>query len=95
MLEIRKPDGKRQVYQQSLDKLRIMFDLAYTEQDFDRLKLYNLNHDQMLALLKSRNFREKAQTSKLVDCLVHLQKTRQLKLYKERQEIADCVHMLM
>lgn len=69
--------------------------MTYGESDFNQLKLYNLNHDQILALLKSKNFLQTARPSKLVDSLVHLQRTRQLKLYKERQEICDCVNMLM
>lgn len=30
-LEIKKPDGKKQVYEQLLEKLTIMFDVAYTK----------------------------------------------------------------
>ncbi len=56
MLEIKRPDSKKQVYEQMLDKLRIMFEVAYTPQDFDKLKMYSLNSDQLLVLLKSQNF---------------------------------------
>lgn len=51
MQNIKNPDGKRQVYDQLLDKLRIMFDVAYTIEDFNELKMYGLNTDQLLALL--------------------------------------------
>ena len=51
MQNIKNPDGKRQVYDQLLDKLRIMFDVAYTTEDFNELKMYGLNTDQLLALL--------------------------------------------
>lgn len=43
-----------------LDKLRIMFDVRYNSQDFDKLKMYNLNPDQLFALLQSTNFVENA-----------------------------------
>ena len=45
MLEIKRPDSKKQVYEQMLDKLRIMFEVAYSPEDFDKLKMYSLNSD--------------------------------------------------
>lgn len=51
MLKIKVPDSKKQHYEQMLDKLRIMFDVTYTTQDFAKLKMYSLNSDQLLALM--------------------------------------------
>jgi hypothetical protein len=39
-----------------LEKLRVMFDVAYSSKDFKDLKMYKLNSDQLLTLLKSNNF---------------------------------------
>jgi len=52
-----------------LDKLRIMFDVTYTKQDFDDLKMYKLNSDRLLTLLKSSNFLKIADKTRIVDCL--------------------------
>jgi len=52
-LEIKKPDGKRQVYEQMFQKLTVMFDVAYNVNDFLELRMFNLNSDQLIALLKS------------------------------------------
>jgi hypothetical protein len=55
-MSIKKPESKKQHYEQSLEKLRMMFDMQYSTQDFSNLKIYNLNSDQCLALLSSENF---------------------------------------
>jgi hypothetical protein len=44
-LQTKKPDGKRQVYEQMFQKLTIMFDVAYTVRDFLQLRMFNLNSD--------------------------------------------------
>ena len=77
-----------------LDKLRVMFDVAYISKDFKDLRMYKLNSDQLLALLKSTNFIGNADSERLVDCLKGLQKGRELKLYKDRPEIMNAVRKL-
>jgi hypothetical protein len=59
-MKLKRTDSKSQVYEQMLDKVRIMFDTRYTSEDFDQLKLHNLNADQLFCLLKSENFVENA-----------------------------------
>lgn len=76
MLVVRRPDTKRQHYEQLLDKLRIMFDVAYGPGDFAALRIFKLNSDQLLSLLRSSNFLENANKQYVVDCLKHLQKAR-------------------
>ena len=47
---------KKDAYLYALDKLRVMFEIAYTSDDFQKLKMFNLNPDQLLVLLSSINF---------------------------------------
>ena len=66
-----------------MDKLRVMFDIAYETEDFQKVKMYNLNPDQLLCLLQSPNFTEgAAPTEKVIECLEHLRKSKSIKLYK-------------
>ena len=44
-LQTKKPDGKRQIYEQMLQKLTIMFDVSYSIKDFQQLRMFNLNSD--------------------------------------------------
>lgn len=89
-LQLKKPDSKKQHYEQMLEKLGIMLDLTYEAKDYNQLKFYHLNSDQLLTVLKARSFLEKADPERVVDCLKALQKSRQLKMY-EREEIVQAV----
>ena len=69
LFEIKKPDTKRQAYLQQLEKLRIMFDLAYVRDDFHHIKMFQLNSEQLFTLLSSKNFLEIAPKEKVIECL--------------------------
>lgn len=68
-----------------------MFDVAYSPEDFDQLKMYALNAEQLLTLLKSENFCENARKEKVIDALKGIQKSQEIKIYKERAEIMNVV----
>ena len=69
-----------------------MFEVAYEESDFQKLKMFNLNPDQLLVLLQSKNFTNgKAPTEKVIECLEHLRKSKSIRLYKEREEVMNIV----
>jgi len=42
---------KKDAFAYALDKLRVMFDIAYDTDDFQKIKMFNLNPDQLLCLL--------------------------------------------
>ena len=45
LMKVKKVETKKDAYLYALDKLRIMFDVAYTRDAFQRIKMYNLNVD--------------------------------------------------
>ena len=51
----RRPKGKKEVFDFQLEKLRIML-LFYDGQDFEEVKFYKLNSDQILQFLQVPNF---------------------------------------
>ena len=62
-----------------------MFKVAYTTEDFQKLKMYRLNPEQLLALMKAgSDFLEKAPPEKVIECLKHFQKSRGIKVYQGR-----------
>lgn len=71
-----------------------MFDVAYKPTDFDALKMYALNSDQLLTLLKSTNFCNNASKEKVIDTLKAIQKSQEVRIYKERAEIMSVVEQL-
>ena len=71
-----------------------MFDVAYKPADFDKLHVFRLNPDQLMCLLRSRNFRENARKETLIKLLKVLQKGRRVKLLKERKEVQKVVRGL-
>jgi hypothetical protein len=91
LLKLKKPDSKKQHYEQMLEKLRIMFELTYSQEDFALLKYYNLNSDQLLTILKASNFLECAEPPTIIDCLKSLQKSRQIKVYSSRPEVVAAI----
>lgn len=95
LMRVKKVETKKDAFSYALDKLRVMFDIGYQEGDFQKLKMYNLNPDQLLCLLQSRNFTEGvAPTEKVIECLEHLRKSKSIRLYKEREEVMSTVHSL-
>lgn len=50
-----RPDGKKQVFDFQMEKLRIML-LFYDQADFEAVKFYKLNADQILAFLQTPSF---------------------------------------
>lgn len=71
-----------------------MFDVAYQPYDFDKLKMFNLNSEQLLTLLNSENFCTRADKHKLVEALKGVQKSREIKIFKERPEVMKAVRIL-
>jgi len=72
-----------------------MFKVAYTTEDFQKLKMYRLNPEQLLALMKAgSDFLEKAPPEKVIECLKHFQKSRGIKVYKGREEVMQTVRYL-
>lgn len=90
----KKPEGKQQITKHQFEKLKIMFDVAYTPDDFDALKTYSLNSEQLLTLLKSENFGSNASKEKVIDVLKALQKSREIRIFKERAEVMSSVRAL-
>lgn len=90
----KKPEGKAQILKHQFEKLKIMFEVAYLADDFDKLKMYALNSEQLLTLLKSQNFARVAHKEKVVDALKGIQKSREIKIFKERPEIMEAVRSL-
>ena len=69
-----------------------MFEVAYRTEDFQQLRMFNLNSDQLLVLLRSTNFvHGEAPPEKIVECLEFLRKSKSIRLYKERDEIINVV----
>ena len=64
----KRPDGKKQVYRYQLEKLRIMLHF-YTPEDFDQIKFFRLNSDQILQFLDCPNFTQNANKTKVVEAL--------------------------
>lgn len=57
--------------------------------------MYNLNPDQLLTLLQSKNFTNgEAPTEKVIECLEFLRKSKSIRLYKEREEVMSIVKEL-
>lgn len=56
LMRVKVVETKKDAFLYALDKLRVMFDLTYSESDFQDLKMYNMNPDQLLILLQSTNF---------------------------------------
>jgi hypothetical protein len=71
-----------------------MFDVAYTQTDFEQLKMYHLNSEQLLTLLKSTNFCTNARKERVIDALKGVQKSREISIFKERAEIMVSVKQL-
>jgi hypothetical protein len=81
-----------ELFQQTSTKLQILLE-TYSVQEFNKVKFYKLNADQILVFLTSPNFVNNAKGEKLVEALQHLYKTRQIKLYS-RPEIMNVVRDL-
>lgn len=90
----KRPSGKSQILKHQFEKLKIMFDLAYKSQDFEELKMWALNSDQLLTLLRSENFTKNAKKEKVIEALKGVQKSREIKIFKERAEIMSVVNDL-
>lgn len=73
------------------EKMKIMFDMTYTPQDFDALKMFALNSEQLLTLLRSENFTRNARKEKVIEALKGLQKSREINVYQDRDEIMKVV----
>ena len=44
-MEVTRVENKKDAFLYALDKLRVMFELTYTEEDFQKIKMFNLNPD--------------------------------------------------
>jgi hypothetical protein len=94
-MRVKLVETKNDAFLYALDKLRVMFDVAYNSEDFQQVKMYNLNPDQLLMLLASENFTKGcAPTEKVIECLEHLRKSKSIRLYKEREEVMGTVKEL-
>ena len=71
-----------------------MFEVTYTAKDFDKIRMYKLNSDQLLTLLKSDNFVQKARYQVVVDSIKQLQKVRQIRTYQDRDEVMYAVKLM-
>ena len=58
------------------------------------LNMWALNSDQLLTLLRSENFRKNAKKEKVIEALKGVQKSREIKIFKERAEIMSVVNDL-
>jgi hypothetical protein len=88
----KRPEGKKGVYKYQLEKLRIMLHF-YNQDDFDEIKFFRLNGDQILQFLDCENFigpNSVARKEKVIEAIKFLQKSRDLNLYK-RPEIINAV----
>jgi hypothetical protein len=75
-----------------MEKLRIMLNF-YTKQDFEKVRFYKLNSDQILQFLKAPNFvgpKAVSEPKKVIEAIKCIQKTRELKLFN-RSEIVDAL----
>jgi hypothetical protein len=91
-MRVKMVETKKDAFLYALDKLRVMFEVSYNTEDFQKIKMFNLNPDQLLMLLASENFtRGKAPLAKVVECLEHLRKSKSIRLYKEREEVIGTV----
>ena len=94
-MRVTQVNTKKDAFSYALDKLRVMFDIAYETEDFQKIKMYNLNPDQLLCLLQSKNFTEGlAPTEKIIECLEHLRKSKSIRLYKQREEVMSVIKLL-
>ena len=50
-MRVTKVETKKDAFTYALDKLRVMFEVGYSTEDFQKIKMYNLNPDQLLCLL--------------------------------------------
>ena len=91
-MRVKLVETKNDAFLFALEKLRVMFDVAYNSEDFQQVKMYNLNPDQLLMLLASENFTKGCgPTEKVIECLEHLRKSKSIRLYKEREEVMGTV----
>ena len=91
----KRPEGKKGVYKFQLEKLRIMLHF-YSQDDFDEIKFFRLNADQILQFLDCENFigpNSVARKEKVIEAIKFLQKSRELNLYK-RPEIINAVRQV-
>ena len=83
-----------EVYLHQLDKLQVLISL-YDRNDFDQVKFYNLNIDQILAFLENQSFLSGvARKEKVIEALTQVAKSRDIKLFEERTEILTAVKSL-
>ena len=87
--KIKNAETKEQLFKQTATKLQILLE-TYSKDDFDRVKFYRLNADQILVFLTSPNFINNSRLEKVVEALQHLRKCRQLTYYN-RPEVMNVV----
>ena len=51
LMRVKHVETKKDAFLFALDKLRVMFETSYNTYDFQQLKMYGLNPDQLLVLL--------------------------------------------
>jgi len=56
--------------------------------------MWALNSDQLLTLIRSENFTKNAKKEKVIEALKGLQKSREIKIFKERSEIMSVINDL-
>lgn len=81
LFKIKKPKEKKEIYKYQMDKLNVLINF-YNSQDFEAVKFYKLNSDQILVFLGNSNFTNGlCRKEKVIEALHFLHKLRQLKLY--------------
>eukprot|EP00347_Sterkiella_histriomuscorum_P005962 403354597 len=91
MFRVKKPKEKKEIFNYQMDKLNVLIHF-YTKEDFDNVKFFKLNADQILVFLGNPNFTHGlCKKEKVVEALHFLHKLRQLKLFQERPEVKQLI----